>query len=170
MSRTGTWSSAAGFTLVELALVVLLVGLFSAFAVPMFGNIGDGGLTPSARRLAGTVKYLYNEAALSGRPHRLVFDLKRGTFSALRHDRDGELVPVAGSFREQRLLGATRFRDLQVAGRGSFRSGEVTADFLPAGWVDELVIHLAGERGREMTLHVEPFTGATEVYEGYREF
>jgi general secretion pathway protein H len=136
----------------------------------MLTGFGEDSLRASARRLAGTVKYLYNEAALTGREHRLIYNLDRGTFRAARLEASGELKAVAGPGREQRLRGETRFRDVQVAARGKFSTGEVTTEILPVGWLPETVVHLDGGRGETLTVRLLPLTGDVEVYEGYREF
>ncbi len=168
MSTAGTWSNTRGFTLIELAVVVLLISLFSVLTLPMLTGIGEDRLAVSARRLAGTVKYLYNESALSGLEYRLVYNLDRGTFKAKRLERDGELTDLPRIGREQSLRGEVRFREIAVGGRGSFSSGEVTTEIHPVGWMEETVIHLS-EEGREMTLRINPYTGSTEVFEGYRK-
>ena len=56
----------AGFTLVELVVVMVLISLFMVFSIPLFSNIGTSSLGTSARRLSGTIKYLFNESAMSG--------------------------------------------------------------------------------------------------------
>ena len=157
-----------GFTLIEIALVVFLIGLFSALVIPMVTGIGDDKLATTSRRLAGTVKYLYNESALSGLEYRLVFNLDRQTFGAKRLER-GELLEVEGTGKLQNLKGDVVFSEMNVTGRGSFTSGEVTLEILPVGWIDETTIYLTEDK-REMTLRIIPFTGSTEVYEGHREF
>ncbi len=162
--------AAAGFTLIELMVVIVLVGLFSALVVPLVTGVGQDGLKLSARRLAGTVKYLYNEAALTGRPHRLVFDLDAGTFGGRRLEVSGELVPLTGTGRDQDLRGGVRFRDVVVAGQGQSSSGRTFSSIQPVGWIDETVVHLKGGGDRELTLRLLPLTGTTEIYEGYREF
>jgi len=149
---------------------MLLIGLFSALVVPVFGGFGESDLRSAARRLAGTTRHLYNEAALSGRPYRLRFDLDRGTYGGLRQEADGRLVPVAGSGGGRTLPEGVRFRDIVVAGRGRSSSGQTDALILPVGWLDETVIHLAGAGDRTLTLRLQPLSGSTEVYEGYREF
>ncbi|WP_432821141.1 prepilin-type N-terminal cleavage/methylation domain-containing protein [Trichloromonas sp.] len=159
-----------GFTLLELAVVVLLIALFTGLSIPLLGRLGVSGLDNSARRLAGTVKYLFNEAALSGRPYRLTYDLSKGSYRAARLETDGELTIEQGLVREQRLKGSVRFRDLSVSGRGSFSSGEVSIDILPVGWMEETTIHLDDGADQVLTLRINPFTGATEMYQGYREF
>src|SRR5210317_194715 len=82
----------AGFTLVELMVVMVLVSLFMVFSIPLFSNIGTSSLGTSARRLSGTIKYLFNESALSGLEYRLIYNLDRGTYRAQVLEADGELV------------------------------------------------------------------------------
>jgi type II secretion system protein H len=159
----------SGFTLIELALVVLLIGLFSAVSAPMLLGFGDNRLEPNARRLAGTVKYLYNEAALNGREYHLTFNLDEGTFRARVMREDGELAPVPGRWGEQTLKGDVRFQDVAVTGRGLYSSGEATSVIYPTGWLEETIIHLR-QGDKVLTVRVKPFTGTSEIYEGYREF
>ncbi|HXV22371.1 MAG TPA: type II secretion system protein [Desulfuromonadales bacterium] len=169
-STAGNWNKESGFTLIELTIVVLLLGLFSALVIPRLPGVGADGLKSSARRIAGTVKYFFNEAALSGRPHRLEYNLDEGTFRVRRLEADGELVELSGTGREQRLKGQVRFKDIAIPGRGSFSQGEVATEIQPVGWVEETVVHLEEEDGRTLTLRIMPYTGTTEVFDGYREF
>jgi len=117
-SIAGNWNKESGFTLIELTIVVLLLGLFSALVVPRLPGVGADGLKSSARRIAGTVKYFFNEAALSGRPHRLEYNLDEGTFRVRRIEVDGEVVELSGTGKEQRLKGRVRFKDI-AKGRSS---------------------------------------------------
>jgi general secretion pathway protein H len=160
----------SGFTLIEMTIVVLLLGLFAALVVPRLPGVGADGLKSSARRIAGTVKYFFNEAALSGRPHRLAYNLDEGTFGVRRIEADGEVVELSGTGREQRLKGNVRFKDITIPGRGAFSQGEVNTEIQPVGWMEETVVHLEEEDGRTMTLRIMPYTGTTEVYDGYLEF
>jgi general secretion pathway protein H len=169
-STAGNWNNESGFTLIELTIVVLLLGLFSVLVVPRLPGIGEDGLKSSSRRIAGTVKYFFNEAALSGRPHRLEYNLDAGTFRVRRIEAGGEVVELGGTGREQRLRGDVRFKDIVIPARGSFSHGEVTTMIQPVGWLEETVVHLEEEGGRAMTLRIMPFTGTTEVFDGYREF
>jgi general secretion pathway protein H len=169
-STAGNSTDQRGFTLIELAVVVLLIGLFSALVIPRLPWVGEDPLKASARRLAGVIKYYYNEAVLSGLTHRLVFNLDEQSFAVTRLERDGTVTPVDGSGRSQRLRGDARFRDVDLIGRGSSSQGEVSAEFQPSGWIDPTVIHLAREDGEQLTLRVQPLTGTTEVFDGYREF
>ena len=169
-STAGNLNKESGFTLIELAIVVLLLGLFSALVIPRLPGVGADGLKSSARRIAGTVKYFFNEAALSGRPHRLEYNLDEGTFRVRRIEVDGEVVELSGTGKEQRLKGRVRFKDIDIPGRGSFSQGEVVTEIQPVGWMEETVVHLEEEGGRTLTLRIMPYTGTTEVFDGYREF
>lgn len=170
MSTAGNFNRQRGFTLLELAVVVLLIALFSALSIPLLSRLGDRGLDSSARHLAGTVKYLFNEAALSGRPYRLTYNLTAGTYRAARLETGGELTAAEGVGREQHLQGDTRFKDVTIGGRGTFNKDEISTEILPVGWMEETTIHLDAGANQVLTLHINPFTGSTEVYQGYREF
>ena len=160
----------AGFTLVEIVVVMVLISLFMVFSIPLFSNIGTSGLGSSARRLSGTIKYLFNESALSGLEYRLVYDLDQGIYRAQILEANGELFDAPDQGREAALKGEVRFKDLQLPGRGKFTMGQVTTRIHPSGWVEETIIHLEDGAGEMMTLRVSPLTGTTEVFDGYREF
>ena len=160
----------AGFTLVELVVVMVLISLFMVFSIPLFSNVGTSSLGTSARRLSGTIKYLFNESALSGLEYRLIYDLDRRSYSAQVLEANGELVAATDQGREASLKGDVLFKDLQLPGRGKFTAGQVTTRIHPSGWVEETIIHLDDGAGEMLTLRVIPLTGTTEIFDGYREF
>jgi len=160
----------AGFTLVELVVVMVLISLFMLFSIPLFSNIGTSSLGTSARRLSGTIKYLFNESAMSGLEYRLVYDLDQGLYRAQILEANGEQVDAPDQGREASLKGDVRFMDLQLPGRGKFTMGQITTRIHPSGWVEETIIHLDDGDGEMLTLRVSPLTGTTEVFDGYREF
>lgn len=168
-STAGKLTRQGGFTLIELAVVVLIIALLSALTLPLITGFGENRLENSARRLAGTVKYLYNESALEKREYRLVFNIDDGTFAAKVLREDGELVAADGRWKEQRLKGDVRIQDVDIVGREKFTSGEATTIIYPAGWLEETIVHLR-EDDRTMTVRLMPFTGTSEIYDGYREF
>lgn len=167
--RAGRSNNQRGFTLAELAIIVFIIALFAALTVPSLTGFGERDLHTAARRLAGTIKYLYNEAALEGLTHRLVFDLDTSGYTAGRIEQNRELSTLEGTGGGRELPGDVRFKDIYVNGRGSFSEGNVTIEIFPVGWIEEAVLHLIdGEE--ELTLRIAPLTGTTEVYEGYRDF
>lgn len=160
----------AGFTLVEIVVVMVLISLFMVLSIPLFSNIGTSSLGTSARRLSGTIKYLFNESAISGREYRLIYDLDRGTYRAQVLEADGALVDAPDQGQQAALKGTVRFRDLQLPGRGKFSKGQVTTRIHPSGWVEETIIHLGNGDNEVLTLRVMSLAGTTEIFDGYREF
>ena len=170
ISTVGSCNRSAGFTLIELTVVVLLISLFAVSGLTLLINRDRGDLQASARRLAGVTKYLFNEAALSGREQRLVYDLDEGRYRAQELDETGELIDAEDLGRTAKLRSGIRFTDVTVSGRGLFSSGEVTVRIHPSGWLEETVVHLASAAGDELTLRINPLTGSAEIFDGYRTF
>lgn len=170
ISTVGRSNNQAGFTLVELVLVVLLLGLLASLTMPLLGRGNPGNLNGVARRLAGTVKYLYNEAAMTGLEQRLVFDLGDGSYWSQERSESGELERRDGMGRRYRLPESVAIESIYQPRNGEYRSGEVITRMQPGGWLDETIIHLRDEDERKLTLRLVPLTGLTEFYEGYRDF
>lgn len=164
-SRAGK-ATEAGFTLVELAVVVVLIGLLLGLVVPRLPGLGGDRLEATARHIAGMTRHIFNEAALTGREHRIRFDLSRQQISGLKLEEDGELVPLTGSGRGSELDESIRLVDVELVGQKKSGNGQIDVRVLPVGWVDETVIHLRGEGDQVLTLYLQPLTGVTEVLDG----
>jgi len=160
----------SGFTLIELAVVTLLIALFAGLTLPLLSGGEHRALRSTSRRISGMTRWCYNEAALSGLEHRLVFDLQRQVFFAQRLESDGELVVLSGPGRERIPAGQARIKDVTIIGRGKFSSQTATVRILPAGWLEETVLHLEAGDEAKLTLRLMPLTGTSETYDGYREF
>lgn len=169
-SIAGSSKKSSGFTLLELTIVLFLVGMFSIVAIPRFSHIGEGDLEHSARRLSWTIKYLFNEVALSSKEHRIIYNLDNGTYRCVVLETDGSVLDVERIPEEIKLKQNIRFMDITIAGRGSFSQGEITVRILPSGWIEGTTVHLSGGENQTLTLAVNSLTGHSEVYDGYREF
>lgn len=66
-----------GFSLIELLVVVALMALIGAMAVPSISSVFKLSLGSTTRDIATTVRYAYNAAMMTKKVHRLVFDLKK---------------------------------------------------------------------------------------------
>ena len=159
-----------GFTLIELMVVIFLIALFSALVIPRLPSIDAGGAERGARRIAGMTKYLYNEAALSGREHRLLFDLDANALRPRTLNASHEVVAVKGLAEENKLPSGVKLLDVAVAGQEKVSSGETTMSISPTGWLPQTIIHLESSNHQILTIRLLSYTGSAEVYEGYREF
>src|SRR5689334_10384860 len=64
-----------GFTLLELMIVIGIIALLMGGAAMAIGAVTGSQAKASATELAGTIRLLYDSAALTGRTCRLVFEL-----------------------------------------------------------------------------------------------
>ena len=85
-----------GFTLIEVALVLLIVSILLSFLAPRLLELTHVRRETSAHRLAAVLGYLHDEASLRGRSYRLTIDLDRSTYEVRMvpaEDDDVENVP-----------------------------------------------------------------------------
>lgn len=170
MSIAGRSIKQAGFTLIELVLVVLLLGLLANLSLPLLSGFETDSLKVTARRLSGTVKFLYNEAVMTGLEQRLVFNLSDGSYSAKELDAVGELREKQNLGRRYDLPDNVHIESIYQPRSGEHQTGEVTTAMFPGGWLDETIVYLRDEDNQRLTLRLVPLTGLTEFHEGYRDF
>jgi prepilin-type N-terminal cleavage/methylation domain-containing protein len=65
-----------GFSLIELMIVVAILGLVGLIAVPSISNTFRFSVQSSAREIATLIKDASNSAQITGRVHRMAYDLK----------------------------------------------------------------------------------------------
>lgn len=71
-----------GFTLIELLVVIGIVALMLGLAVSYVGDTFNVRVKQESVHLVALIQTLYNEAAMKGIPHRLVFDLSEQQYWA----------------------------------------------------------------------------------------
>src|SRR5256885_5805423 len=72
--------AARGFTLLEMAMVLLIIAVGSALVVPMIeGGFDNREVRRAARQLAATMHYCRGEAVALGKPQELVIDAGQNT-------------------------------------------------------------------------------------------
>ena len=64
----------------EIMVVIFLMGIVMAIGLPSFNSLTHARLRSSSTRLAGAIRYLYNQAALKGLCMRMKFDLKKNSY------------------------------------------------------------------------------------------
>ncbi len=159
-----------GFTLIELAVVIVILGVMIAIVAPRLGEIGEANLKRSTRHLTGMIHFLREESQAKKTIYRLRFDIQEGRYWA------EALTPTSGSTAEFKraisviggegsLSGQTTFRDVAA---GSHHDDPYLL-FTPDGWVEHAIIHLRDGEDRDFSLIVKPLTGDTELREGYVE-
>ena len=161
---------ARGFTLLELAIVMFIMGLVMLIAMPYFGGFQGSQLKSEARRLASRTNYLYEEAGAQKVLLRLTFDLDHNGYWITRMDPIAprpRFVPETGpAGRPVMLSGNVHLRDVWVEGIGALRRGTISSQFYPGGTADEALIHLADDAGTVFTLAINPYNGRAAIARG----
>ncbi len=73
-------SRVGGFTLIELMIVVALIALISAVTLPSLSSQMRISMNSATRELAGLIKETYNASQMTGKVHRIAYDLKKQEF------------------------------------------------------------------------------------------
>lgn len=165
-SRAGT-STDGGFTLTEVVVVMVIIGLFAAFTIPRLSDIGELKLNREAGHLARTITYLYSEAAAHHRVVRLYVDLDSGRYYAATQNNKGDFEKTTFPlFSSGTISAGIEVKSFITLFSGSFGGKTAFLHFLPEGFAEKAVIVLGDQAGRQLTLVVDPLTGRVKVETG----
>jgi Tfp pilus assembly protein FimT len=161
---------AAGFTLIEIAVVLFLIALMTLLIMPSTKGLHVSRLKHEARRLAGRASFLYDQAAAQKLVLRLTFNIDAQGYSVSRldpHSLNPAFVPdfEAGAGTVM-LPPDVHLRDVTVEGKGTVTRGTATCTFYPEGYVDATVVHLVDTGGTVFTLTFQPLTGRVSIARG----
>jgi prepilin-type N-terminal cleavage/methylation domain-containing protein len=168
ISKAGAYNN-AGFTLIELAMVILVIGIVSAIAMPRFGGLLERQqMRRTINAIRGYARYLQAYAASEKCVYALTFDLDQQVLSTAS-------VPTLECPGQTRRLpdyvvpSTVRILDVVTPENEKFGEGQVPTLFFPNGFVQPSVIHLGGIGVEPVTLMIEPLTGRIQVFDGYVE-
>ena len=162
----------AGFTLLEIALVILIMGVVLTLTIPRLRDPGRAELMAQSKRLVNIFRLLRSEAVLNGYAYRLNYDLNAQRYwvtadeSADLGDFVHELGSLARGTQLKEPVGMTDVVLPTLAGK--INQGQVYTVFYPDGSVDPTVIHLATPR-EAYTLWLNPMNGRLNMAAGYHD-
>src|SRR5262245_25859268 len=165
-------SGQAGFTLLEITLVIAIIAVLLGLAIPKLRDTTVTELKAQSHRLAMTFKLVRDEAILQGIPFQINFDLDEQRYWITSADPLGgdnvatsTLGRLARGFSFNRDVGIA---DVMLPAAGAkVNQGRVYTIFYPDGTVDPTVIHLASAGHDSYTLHLNPMTSRLEMTAGY---
>lgn len=160
-------NSPKGLTLIELAVVILILGVVMAIVFPKFMGLGQSRLKNDTGKVSTLLGYI-NEAAITKKVYyRVWFDLGQGRLR-VESSRDGvEFIDEKeGPLRSVQLKDGVEIKDIVLPALGKIEGGSASFVFPPGGAVDSFTLHL-GSGEDVMTLYFNPVTGRVAVEEGY---
>jgi general secretion pathway protein H len=160
---------ARGFTLIELIVVLVLLGLMFGITVPKFRQaILSDSLDSTSLRLIGLVRDLRERAISDQVSYLLHFDIQEKRIWAFASNASEEDQESARQ-RAYELPVDVKIQDIWSWGSGrNYNEGVIR--FSRKGYIEQSMIHLQSEDGRELSLELSPFLGSIKIHEGYVDF
>lgn len=168
--KAGVCRDERGFTMVELGMVILVLGIVMATVMPRFtGTLERQRLRSTINMVHGTVRYLQAYAALTKRVYRLTFDLDRQVISVCHIEGETCRPEMGRELRDYALPSGVRILDVVSPQGTKVREGEAMTYFHPTGLAEPGIIHLGTDSNQKATLVIEPLAGRVKVYDDYVE-
>jgi Tfp pilus assembly protein FimT len=163
------WKS-KGFTFVEITVVIFLVGLTLLFAIPRFrSTILTDDLKKTVRRMVAEIRETRNDAVRENCSYSLHLDLDANRIWRESTNMTGE-DRLKAEDQAHRFPEGVGILDVWRGNTGKVTGGEVVIGFTRKGYMEQSVIHLEADDGRQFTLILNPFLGKVQVLEKYVEF
>lgn len=161
MPASGNQDTVRGFTLLELLVVILIIGVLLSLVAPGLDRVRGRGLADTADRICLALNQARQEAMLSSRTWRLMIDPAEKIFR-FQQRHGAEFVPLnTPPFTESRLQPGIQMAELAINGQDVTEAGQVY--LFPSGEQDAFSLTLIeGERRR--TLSMGPLGPAEVLY------
>ena len=138
-----------GFTLLELMVVIFIISVVLALALPTFTGMGENKLLSDAKRIASILRYL-NDSALSTKESL-----------TLKVDFKDKVIAYNGPEGEK----SERFDSLsgvELQSRGMVTEGELIVFFSPLGAQENITMHL-GDEGSRISVALNSMNGRVKI-------
>ncbi|MEJ2038345.1 MAG: prepilin-type N-terminal cleavage/methylation domain-containing protein [Desulfosarcinaceae bacterium] len=161
---------AKGFTLIELMVVMLLISIFLAVAIPRFdGGFAQDPVKKVTRWMINTTRTLRTDAVRLQKMQSLVVDLNNNRFWVVDETMDEEALAGAAE-NAYKLPSSIKVMDVEYPQADRVSSGTAEIHFFAAGYADNSIIHFEEEDARRFSILIEPLLPKIKVVEEWLSF
>ena len=160
----------AGFTLVELIVVIALISILLFFSMPRFqGEILEDDTQKTLRWVMHTAKNLRQDAVKNQMTYILHIEPGQGAMwvsdAAMTEEQAEAAKKEKYEFPDHMTIVAVEFP-------GDDKSGQEEAEirFYPKGYSDRAAIHFQTSEEEQISVVIEPFLANAKVYDTYVGF
>ncbi len=172
ISKVGTSNRKdRGFTLIELIVVIMIMGMAAFLVVPRISSFRAGELKQTTRHLSSVIQQLTQDSSATKKRYRLYFNLDSEEYwvmsvaERVRESDQSIFLFENPRGKRIRLPEGILFEDVVTAQKGKVASGEVFSEFYPIG-IESMTIHLQ-EGESHFTLVANPLTGRVKIFDHY---
>jgi general secretion pathway protein H len=161
-----------GFTLIEIAVVMVIIGMVLLLVLPRLPSSDQENLKISARTLASTLRYMQERAATttSQSGYYLMFAPGTENVKILEIGGDGNSKePADPLLQKSPVKEGITVADVRIPRLGKVVDGQMRVDVGVGGIRDFVTIHLRSAGGQFWTVMAFPSGGKVKALEGYIE-
>lgn len=157
-----------GFTLIELIVVCLLIGLLLSLSVPsMRSSLFSDPLKGAARRTIGLVNGVRELAARQQKPYLLHISHAE---NQIWYEEDGINTDDQEKDRQLTLPETVRISEVKVAGNELSRMDDTVVWISRKGLMEEVTLRLEDDSGAGLVLGFHPFTDNVTITDNRKSF
>ena len=161
--------SNSGFTLIEIAVVILLIGITLLFAAPRLPESLLSEPSKSASRwIILKVQSLKNQSVKEHKQYSLHADINTDRFWSTSESMSEE-EKLEAEDNSYQLPGGLNLVDVTYPDGEKISSGQVDIRFYGKGYSDRAILHI-NDGEDKISLQIEPFLSRVKYYDNYVEF
>jgi len=118
----------SAFTLIEIMIVIVIIGIAAAMAIPTISSAGSFQIRSAANLVAADLEYAKSMAISRGRPYKVVFSTTTESYQI--QDPNGAVVTPPGRKNTTQFGPAGQLNDVAIASVSFNGAQTVTFDYL----------------------------------------